>query len=387
MSGIKKLDRNYYRVRVYGMDRRMDPPRNVEKSRWVHGTFAEAKRQHAELQAQLDAQLQGKGRPMTLSAFAPRWLEARAGDLAPSTQAKYVNDLEKHILPAIGSYLIDQLRPSDVQAMLAADCGAPNSKKNRLTLLRKMSKDAFADGLIDRDFCFGVTVRVPPVYTEAEPNTLSGLMLDQVLGVMPPYWLDVVAMLSYTGLRWGEVSAFHWNEIDLVDNVAVVRYSNWKGRLKQPKTASGFRTVPLVGPLPEMLANRLLRMQAENHPGLKHDLVFPTKAGSLHKGTPLNRVLKNACKRVDVRIRFTPHGLRRTWNNIGRRKNGGVVMRAMLGQTSEAMTDHYSHVPSDERRHAAESIAEEIKSATSQASGVSSGVPVKSGPDDSLNPE
>ena len=371
--GIKRIKRNYYQVRVYGTDRRTLPSRKVERARWVHGSFAEAKRQHVEMQEALEAELSGRGEQMTLTAYVARWLEARVGELAPSTTAKYVNDLERYILPSLGAFRLDALRPTNVQAMLSSDPGAPNSKRNRLMLLRKLSKDAIRDQLIDRDFCFGLSVRVPPVYSEIEPNCLPGPMMDKVLHAIPPYWRDVALMLGFTGLRWGEVSALHWPEIDLANKLAVVRWSNWKGCLKAPKTARALRQIPLAGPLPAMLGERERQMAADQGQARASGLAFPTRTGGLHKGTPLNRVLRKACDEVGVSIRFTPHGMRRTWNDQGRRLTSGTVIRSLVGHASDAMTDHYSNVGLTEKRDAAEAIAAEVRGEDSEKSSEATG--------------
>ena len=102
-------------------------------------------------------------------------------------------------------------------------------------------------------------------------------------------------------------------------------------------------------------------MKAEKHPGLRHGLIFPTKTGELHRGTPLANVLRAACKRAGINIRFTPHGLRRTWNNIARQVAEGMVVRSMIGHADEAMTEHYSMVLDDEKRKAATAVAERVK--------------------------
>jgi len=390
MNGINRINKNHYIVRVYATDHRVHPPKKVERTKTVRGSFAQAKQMKTELEQRLQIELSGVGERMTLTAFAQRWLEAREKELAPSTKEKYVNDLEKYILPALGDFFLDQLRPGNIQEMLARDPGAPNSRKNRLTLMRKLCKDARRDGHLERDFCLGVTVKVPPVYTESEPNSLSGEELERVIAVMPEYWYDVAAMSSYTGLRWGEVSAFHWADLDLFTRLATVRYTNWKGILRRPKTDMGLRTLPLVQPLVHLLSKRRRRMEAEKHPGLRRDLVFPTQRGTLHKGTPLRAVLQAACKEAGITIRFTPHGLRRTWNNLARRISGGLVVRSMIGHASEAMTDLYSFVNMDEKRATAEAVAREMGTPgeqASQTSGVLAGGPVPAGVPEWQNPE
>ena len=36
--------------------------------------------------------------------------------------------------------------------------------------------------------------------------------------MLPYHWYVPAAMMGFTGLRWGEVSAFHWTDIDFVQS-------------------------------------------------------------------------------------------------------------------------------------------------------------------------
>ena len=58
------------------------------------------------------------------------------------------------------------------------------------------------------------------------------------------------------------------------------------------------------------------------------------------------------CKAAGIRARFTPHGFRRTFNNLARQVAGEIVTRAMTGHVTPSMTEHYSHVGAEEK-HAA----------------------------------
>ena len=354
--GIKRLERNYYFVQVSRVDPRLRKRRF--KRRWVRGTYAEAEAAREDALAALEAEIAGHlGATPTLTDYVRQWLKARTRRLKPSTRAKYLNDLERHILPKLGHIEIAELRPRDIELMLAKDRGAPASKKNRLSLLRAVAKDALADGVTERDFCARLKIAVPSAYTEEEPNLLTGKQLARLLAEIPAHWLDLACTLGYTGLRWGEVSALHWADIDLEENLAHIRWSNWRGTLQKPKTERANRTVPLVDPLPQLLTARRRRMLAEQHPGLRQGFVFPTTKGTLHKGTPLGPILRRACQRAAIPIRFTPHGMRRTWNNIARQLADGMVVRSMIGHADKAMTEHYSRVGIDEKRVAAEAVA------------------------------
>lgn len=71
--------------------------------------------------------------------------------------------------------------------------------------------------------------------------------------------------------------------------------------------------------------------------------------------------MDRACKEAGIR-RITTHGFRRTWNNLARQLADRMVVRSIVGHTSEAMTEHYSHVALDEKRAAAEAVARLVRS-------------------------
>jgi len=356
-NGIAKLGRQQYEVLVTRRDPRAGG-RRISRRRAVKGSRYEAEAAKRELEAELEAELSGKARAkLTLGDYARQWLKARSASLKPSTREKYVNDLERHILPALGCMQLADLRPRHVTTFLARKQGAPRTKRNWLGILQNMAKDAIAEELIDRDFCLRVSIKIPPHYTEDQPNMLAPRQLEAVLACVPARWLDLVRTLAYTGLRWGEATGLHWSDVDLEQGEVTIKWNNWKGILVRPKSDKGYRTIPLARQLQDVLRARRQRMETDNHPGLRNDLVFPTHEGTLHKAWPLSAVLRDACKDAGVKIRFTPHGFRRTWNNIARRRAGGVVVRAMIGHASEAMTDHYSLVDREEKRAAAEDVA------------------------------
>ena len=182
--GIKRLDRDYYFVQVSRTDPRLRKRRF--KRRWIRGSYAEAEAAREDALAELEREINGHlGAYPTLTDYVQRWLEARAPDLKPSTRAKYLNDLERHILPGLGHLEIAEIRPRDVELMLTRDRGAPGSKKNRLSLLRALAKDALADGVTERDFCARVKITVPDPYSDDEPNLLDPDQIARVLAEIP----------------------------------------------------------------------------------------------------------------------------------------------------------------------------------------------------------
>ena len=130
-QGIRRLGPGRYPVtvvRTHPTERRPDGrPLKVKRKRIVKGSRKEAEREHEQLAEELEIELGLRAPPparVTLSDYALQWIELRTRKLKRSTLVKYVTDLEKHILPVLGGRMLDEIRPSDIRAMLAKDEGA-----------------------------------------------------------------------------------------------------------------------------------------------------------------------------------------------------------------------------------------------------------------------
>lgn len=367
---IHELARGLYLVRVLWKDRRSGEKRDVKRQ--VQGTLAEAlAAQHA-----LRAECRGGGldaQRATLKTYATSWLKSRATRLKPSTSLKYAADLDKHILPALGACYLDELRPSDVQEFVneQAEVYAGWSVVNRLRLLRTIAKDALADGFCDRDFCARL---IPPAvnsYDEEDPNLLTAPQLGALLATFratEPALYPLFMTLATTGLRWSEVTALRWEDLDKDAGVLRIRRANWRGHVRTPKTRKSLRAVPLGPQLATALDAHRRSMVREQHAGLRAGWVFPNRAGGLHKGQPLQKAFGRAlvaafpvplplgspanAKPTEATVKLTPHGLRRTFNNLARQVADREVVKAITGHVTDEMFAHYSLVDAKEKRAA-----------------------------------
>jgi len=346
-KGITKIKSRKYLVRA-----RVTDPRTGERKelkRVCNGTLEDALALQEELARELadDSPL----RRVTLEDYARQWLENRKSTIKPSTAKKYENDLFRHIVPELGKVYVHALRPRDIVAFLAKQSRSYQgwSVNNRLRLLRVIAKDAQADGLAEMDFCARVRPPRCSGYTEENPNCLTAEQLEALAKAIPPQWYPLFVTMAFTGLRWGEASGLCWADIDHKHGVIRVRRGNWQGQLVEPKTKGSKRTIPMVPELAEILRAHRARMVRERHPGLANGYVFPTQEGTLHKGTPLGPVMRRAAKQAKIPTRITPHGLRRTFNNLARQVAGAQVVRSIVGHVTEAMTEHYSVIYAQEK--------------------------------------
>lgn len=345
---ITQIGPKLYLVRVQFRDPKTKRKRSLERT--VKGTRQAAAKVHRDLEEQRD--VGGKRTPQRLAAFATSWLATRAPSLKPSVLAKYGNSLERHVLPVLGDHLMGAITTSDVQKYVnrrVADGAAGNTVLNELRLLRTIARDSVAERVSDRYWADRVKAPDVATYTEEDPNSLEAHQLAALLLAIPPAWRAVVTLMAFTGMRWGEASALRWEDLDIAGRVVRVRRSNWKGRSVAPKTKRSARSFPLPAPFLSML---------EPVPkARRHGWLFPTKTGDLHRGTPLRAVLEKACDDAEV-PRITAHGLRRTFNNLGRQKASKEAVKAVMGHTTDEMFSHYSTVHSSEMKQLIDSVVE-----------------------------
>ena len=356
-EGVHALGRGRWLVRVKRVDVRIGRQRNLQRT--VAGSKADAVRVRDELRAQLAGAGGGRDRKR-LRDYASEWLERRRAGYKPSVVRKYGFSFV-HIFAELGDRFVDTLNPEAIDAYVSArtrDGAAGNTVLNELRLLRTIAKDSVADGYASRYWC--ERVRPPKVahYTRERPNLLSPEQAGQVLARIPRQWIGLVFFLMTTGLRIGEATALRWGDVH--GNVAVISRSNDRGVARTPKTEGSNRTVPALPAIQKLWGAR----RGDD------ELVFPTRRGALHRGSPLRRVLTEACAAAAA-PRVTAHGLRRTFNNAGRQRGSREVLMSITGHVTEAMVGHYSIVDTDEQAELAAAVAASIEAAANGVGEVS----------------
>jgi integrase len=357
-DGITPLGKGRFQVRVQRIEARTGLLANRKVT--VSGTRRDAERARAELIAELESTV--AKRPETrLEDYAASWLERRAsrGELKDSVVRKYGYSLA-HINPVLGRIFVHALTRSDVEGYIARRKGevglkGGNSVLNELRLLRTIAKDTVAEGYAETNWADRIKPPKVRKYSAARPNRFTPPQAALVLAQVPDQWRAMVILMISTGLRWGEVSALHWEDIRINDDgsgEATIKHGNDRGRLVTVKTDSSWRIVPLE---PEVVKEL----------GLKRErgLVFPVtrgkRKGKLNAGYPLVNMFKRLCAKVGVPY-TTPHGLRRTFNTLARARVDREVVKAISGHSTDVMLEHYSHIEMGEKHTASRAVLDSI---------------------------
>jgi integrase len=313
-------------------------------------------------------------RSTTVGAYLTWWLNNACGHLKPATLASYRWLSSQYIAPRVGTVRLAQLTPAHVRTMLGGlEAGGYSANTRRLAraVLRRALDVAERDGLVARNVA--ALADGPSVAGTRLDDALDAAEARRVLGAAKGDRLEALAVVALTlGLRRGEALGLRWADVDLDARTLTVgrsiAYVAGQGLvISTPKTATGARTVPLVGPTAPALRERR-RRQAEER----------LKAGPLWQesgwvfttplGTPLDprnalRWWYGLTERAGVgRRRF--HASRHTAASL--LLDQGVpleVVSAVLGHASLAITaDVYARVTLDAKRRALEVLSDALES-------------------------
>ena len=133
-----------------------------------------------------------------------KYLDAIKRTTASSTWRDYESAVRYHLLPAFGSIKLRDLTTAQVRAWMGSLVISNKRINNVLVPLRGMCKDAFADGLIERD----PMARIRNLKVEREePDPFNPEEIRAILEELPNQARNLFQFAFWTGLRTGELIA------------------------------------------------------------------------------------------------------------------------------------------------------------------------------------
>lgn len=186
-------------------------------------------------------------------------------------------------------------------------------------------------------------VRLPRV-VRRKKRFLSHGEVAQLAAACPPYE-NLIRVLAYAGLRWGEVAALRVNRVDLLRRRLEVdeAHTEVKGHVVTGTTKTHQRRSV---PIPRFLADELAVHLAGKSP---EDLVFTSPEGGVLRNSNFRPRFFDPASAEAGLAGLTPHELRHTAASLAVQAGANVkVVQQMLGHASAAMTlDVYAGLFSD----------------------------------------
>jgi integrase len=288
-------------------------------------------------------------RSPTVAEAGAEWLEAarsgvalnRSGDrYKPSALRGYEQGLRIHLVPALGSVRLGELRRSDVQRMvnrLMRDGHTPSTIRNAVMPLRVICRWAISLDEIAVNPVAGVQL---PAVRGRRDRIADPEEAEALLAALPDGDRALWATALYAGLRLGELRALLWTDVDLAAGVIRVErtWDPYVGPI-EPKSRAGNRTVPIPAVLRQALVEH---RRSDNGAG---GLVFGRPGGRPFEPSGVNRRARRHWEAAGLE-RIGLHECRHTFASL--MIAAGVNPKALstfMGHASITITlDRYGHL-------------------------------------------
>ncbi|SIJ03698.1 phage integrase family protein [Mycobacteroides abscessus subsp. bolletii] len=148
----------------------------------------------------------------TLEQYGKRWIEQR--NLKPRTKIHYNNLLEKHISPALGNVVVNNLRPAMVRSWYAKTLkDKPTYRAHAYQLLHAICDTAAKDELLERNPCMidGATA----TKRTREPVVPDIAAMSVIADKIEAKFKTLVLISAWCGLRFGEVIELRRKDIGI----------------------------------------------------------------------------------------------------------------------------------------------------------------------------
>jgi Phage integrase family len=313
----------------------------------------------------------------TASLFEAKVAEGKLTSAA--SRERWANALSR-LVPAFGEMHVDDLRHADVVAWRDRVArwireGMPSSRKRDIGTGKTVKLSPItANGWIsilkticsamkkDFDLDRNPAARIeyfprPRTYTREQPNALTArqvpIFLAKIAELHPNHYA-MVFLGVVTGARPSTLRPLRRSgpECDVLweEGCLLLRRSNSRRAeiMERTKTALD-QEIPLP-----LAAQEVLKKHVASLPeGPMRDSVylFPSRKGGMRTRSVLDKPFAEALKALHWNLRFTPRGLRRTFQDLARHAEvHDVVTRAISGHQTERMHHHYSTAQREEMR-------------------------------------
>ena len=284
---------------------------------------------------------------VTLAAVYRAWLASRV-DLSPKVRRGYQDNWRNRIEPRFGGWHVASIDHQSIQAWVneMAESGLSPRTVRWVHAVLKMSLDyAIDDGLLPSRNPAARTKFPPQRYTShTYLSTGEVAALARVCGAQG----DVVTLLAYTGLRFGELVGLRVEDVDLQARRLRVRRSITQvgGKLVEgnPKSAAGRRSVPI----PQRVIPILTQRVSQRLPGQP---AITSPNGSLLGLENWKRSTRWREAIVEIgRPSLRVHDLRHTYASLARRAGADLrLLQKTMGHASITVTAHiYADLYDDE---------------------------------------
>lgn len=259
---------------------------------------------------------------MLVSAWYDYWISVKEKTVRPNTVRNYRERYNKNISPVIGNKLLKEVNTIHCQKIMSnmAEEGYRTSTicQTRIALYNMLDY-AYQNDIILKNPCNKLVksdIGKPSEKKVALTIEEQKKFCREIIGCSYEYQY---LFILQTGLRTGEMVGLKWDDIDFrkksmtISRTMEYRNSTKEWRTGEPKSKSGYRTIPLTDE-----AIRILKLQKKKNQSFSFisfewkDTVFLCKKGTPVKNSTYDTMLFKVCKKAEIH-QFAMHVLRHTF--------------------------------------------------------------------------
>lgn len=345
-KGLDQIKNGRYRARIsdrFG--------KRIEKK---FDYLAEAKRWIAEVSYLSDHGNISASSDMLLDTWFEYWLDTIKGNsIRQGSRTVYLNRYKSRIHDVIGHMTLSNIKPMHCQAVLrlSNEAGEPfDSNKKLRSIMYSLFQSAVENDLIEKNPIISSVKALGEKSPEKVILTAEQQkrFLEEAKKVIH---YPVFAFVLETGVRGGELSGLKWSDIDWKNRTITVKreVEFFNGRFMEfpPKSAAGFRTIPLT----KRAYDILVAQKDKKIPVIVgyHEYVFRNSKGKPQHRHIYNRSVNAIGEKIGV-SGLSMHSLRHSFAT--RCIESGMkpkTLQRIMGHSSLSITmDLYVHVTDDE---------------------------------------
>lgn len=307
-----------------------------------------------------------------VDAWFEYWIDIKRKTVRPNTVRNYSERYNRNIKKIIGKLLLSDVKPLHCQKIFSdmADEGYRTTTiyQTRIALFN-MLEFAKENDIIRYNPCKKSVkndMGKPSQKKEALTLDVQKKFLEYAKGQS---YENQYRFILQTGLRTGELVGLKWEDIDFQNKTLKIqrsmeyRYSVGEWRIGEPKSKSGYRTIPLTDE-----AIEILKLQKEKNRKIKvipmewSAFVFLCRKGTPVKNSTYDTALFKICDKAQIN-HFSMHVLRHTFAT--RCIEAGMkpkTLQMLLGHSNIGITMNlYVHTTEEEKKKEIELVAMLLK--------------------------
>ena len=309
---------------------------------------------------------------MTVNAWFEYWIGIKKRTVRPNTIRNYTERYRHNIEPVIGTKMLSAVNSIHCQSIMnrMADQGYRTTTiyQTRIALYNMLDY-AFLNDVIMKNPCskvvksdIGKASKKKEALTRDTQRTFCRTVEGNAYECQYRFLLQ-------TGLRTGELVGLKWSDVDWDERTLTInrsmeyRHSTKEWRVGEPKSKSGYRTIPLTDE-----AIEILRLQKKKNKSITvvplewSEYIFLCRKGTPVKNSTYDTMLFKLCDKAGIQ-RFSMHVLRHTFAT--RCIEAGMkpkTLQTILGHSNIGITMNlYVHTTDEQKHKEIDLIAEALK--------------------------